>query len=369
MFLLLFTDAMAIVRKYGKPDLFITFTASADWPEIKESLRKEENSFNRPDVVSRVFEMKVHELIKDIEHGGVLGRLIAILVIKEWQKRGLPHVHILIILHPDDKPRSPQDIDKIVCAEFPDESVNPLLHKLVKDKMIHGPCDTPISPCKTKNKNQCDKNYPKFYHEETTTSETGITIYRRRHADDGGHTASKLVKGQIRTIGNTWVVPYNPYLLLKYKAHINVEVCTSVSSVKYLYKYVLKGADKISFQVSEGESSEKVKDEVNQYEQGRYYDSTQSADRIFEFEMCHRYPAVMKLQLHLENEQVVIFNEDDNAPEVLERFSKTQLTEYFQLNKTDPDARQILYPDIPGERSDLSIPILFLNSAVYIFFG
>ena len=71
--LLSFTDAMAIVRKYGKPDLFITMTASADWPEIRESLFPGENSFDRPDVVGRVFEMKAQELIKDIEHGGVLG--------------------------------------------------------------------------------------------------------------------------------------------------------------------------------------------------------------------------------------------------------------------------------------------------------
>ena len=42
---------------------------------------------------------------------------------------------------------------------------------------------------------------------------------------------------------NTWVVPYNPYLLLKYNAHINVELCSTVKSVKYLYKYIYKGYD------------------------------------------------------------------------------------------------------------------------------
>ena len=42
---------------------------------------------------------------------------------------------------------------------------------------------------------------------------------------------------------NTWVVPYNPYLLLKYNAHINVELCSTVKSVKYLNKYIFKGYD------------------------------------------------------------------------------------------------------------------------------
>ena len=29
-----YLDAMAIVRCYGKPDFFITFTASPTWPEV-----------------------------------------------------------------------------------------------------------------------------------------------------------------------------------------------------------------------------------------------------------------------------------------------------------------------------------------------
>ena len=34
----LYQDAMAIVRRYGKPDLFITFTCNPRWPEITNSL-------------------------------------------------------------------------------------------------------------------------------------------------------------------------------------------------------------------------------------------------------------------------------------------------------------------------------------------
>jgi hypothetical protein len=37
------------------------------------------------------------------------------------------------------------------------------------------------------------------------------------------------------------VVPYNPYLTRRYKAHINVEVCSSIKVIKYVYKYVYKG--------------------------------------------------------------------------------------------------------------------------------
>ena len=79
---------MAIVRKFGKPDLFVTFTASADWPEIKESLKPGESSHDRPDVVTRVFEMKSKELIDDIMEGNIFGKVVSILAVVEWQKRG-----------------------------------------------------------------------------------------------------------------------------------------------------------------------------------------------------------------------------------------------------------------------------------------
>ena len=56
--------------------------------EIKESLFPGENSHDRPDVVTRIFEQKVKELIKDLMKRGVLGKVVAIMLMTEWQKRG-----------------------------------------------------------------------------------------------------------------------------------------------------------------------------------------------------------------------------------------------------------------------------------------
>lgn len=39
------------------------------------------------------------------------------------------------------------------------------------------------------------------------------------------------------------MVPYNTFLLKKYGCHLNVEACTSVKPVGYLYKYIFKGSD------------------------------------------------------------------------------------------------------------------------------
>ena len=50
-------------------------------------------------------------------------------------------------------------------------------------------------------------------------------------------------------LNNRYIVPYNPYLSKKYNVHINVEICSTINSYKYLYKYVYKGPDMSSVQV------------------------------------------------------------------------------------------------------------------------
>lgn len=94
----------------------------------------------------------------------------------------------------------------------------------------------------------CSKNFPKPYCD--VSSETGgYPTYRRRSPADGGVTATVNVNtkdGVIQYIrNNSRVVPYNPYLLLLFNCHINVEVSTNITAVKYLFKYVYKGEDSV----------------------------------------------------------------------------------------------------------------------------
>ncbi|GBP60936.1 hypothetical protein EVAR_51499_1 [Eumeta japonica] len=49
----------------------------------------------------------------------------------EWQKRGLPHAHILIWLV--EKIR-PNEVDEVISAEIPNEQVDPGLHELPQSK-------------------------------------------------------------------------------------------------------------------------------------------------------------------------------------------------------------------------------------------
>lgn len=94
-----YQDAMALVRAFGKPDLFITMTCNPKWPEIKQALEPQQPENDRPDLVARVFNMKLQALLHDLtKPKGLLGRVVAHVHVVEFQKRGLPHAHILLIL-------------------------------------------------------------------------------------------------------------------------------------------------------------------------------------------------------------------------------------------------------------------------------
>lgn len=135
-----YQDGMAIVRKLGKADLFITFTCNPKWPEITEHLLPGQSAKDRPDIVARVFELRLKRLLKQLVKDNVLGEVLAHLVTIEWQKRGLPHAHILLILKALHRLRTVDDYDSVISAEIPDPVENPYLHSLVMKHMVHGPC-------------------------------------------------------------------------------------------------------------------------------------------------------------------------------------------------------------------------------------
>lgn len=116
----LYHDAIALVREYGYPSLFITMTANPAWPEIAACLMYGQVASDRPDIVRRVFKMKLDEMMKDLVDCGRLGRVVSYLMVVEFQKRGLPHAHILLILDEASQPKTSESIDNLVSATIPD---------------------------------------------------------------------------------------------------------------------------------------------------------------------------------------------------------------------------------------------------------
>ena len=198
-----YQNAMAIVRKFGKPSLFITFTCNPNWREITENLRPGDQPHHRTDLIARVFHLKLKAFLKDItdKNHGVFGKKVAHAMVVEFQKRGLPHAHILLILSDSDRPVTEEDYDSYVCAEIPDPITHPRLYAMVTRHMLPGPCgfSFPNQVCMDKETGFCTKNFPKDFSEHTQQEEGSFPSYRRRCR----HTFIK--KGFV--VNDTWVVP------------------------------------------------------------------------------------------------------------------------------------------------------------------
>ena len=80
---------------------------------------------DRPDLIVRVFKMKLKELLNDIGNKHVLGNPLAHVYTIEFQKRGLPHGQILVILCQNDRPRNHQTMTKLSVQRFPTHSIIP----------------------------------------------------------------------------------------------------------------------------------------------------------------------------------------------------------------------------------------------------
>lgn len=132
----------------------------------------------------------------------------------------------------------------------------------------------------------------------TTDGGDGYPLYRRR---DDGRT---YVKGEF-TFDNRWVVPYNPHLLLLAYAHTNVEICSTVTAYKYLYKYVYKGPDMAAVRLKkDGDKGERSINEIEHYRAGRYISTSEACWRFYGYSMHGESPHIKPLSVHLPNEQV-----------------------------------------------------------------
>ena len=330
-------DAFCYVRKYGRPDLFITFTTNPKWGEILQELFAGQASHDRHDIIARVFHLKLKLMVDLITKEKVFGPSLCYMYSVEWQKRGLPHAHILLWL--EEKLR-PDAIDTVISAEFPDKNEDPILFDIVKTHMIHGPCGTlnRNSPCMQDG--HCCKRFPRALSEQTISGENGYPLYRRKSPQQGGFTAKIRLHGQEIDVDNRWVVPYSPVLSRTFQAHINVEACNSVESIKYICKYVNKGSDQATVGFTNNDN-----DEVTRFQSGRYISSSEAVWRILSFSIHERYPPVIHLDVHLEGGQRIYFN-PDNVTERLENPRRTTLLAFFNLCEADPFAKSLLYNEV-----------------------
>jgi hypothetical protein len=211
-----FLHAMTLVQRFGMPDYFVTITCNPYWEEIGKELFLGQTLQDCPELVARVYRSKLHNLHDRLIKKKHFGEALEYAHVTEFQKCGLSHEHFLLVMANRDKLRSPDEFDKYIFAEIPDKDKYAVLHE----------------PCGVLN----DKSYP---------------VFRRRN--DGQVVEIKNAK-----LDNRWVIPFNPSLLMLYNCHINVEICSSIKAVKYLYKYIYKGPDGASYSVDKSDNGDKV---------------------------------------------------------------------------------------------------------------
>ncbi|CAH1418625.1 unnamed protein product [Lactuca virosa] len=260
---------------------------------------------------------KLDAFIKDLRENHIFGKVQAYVYTIEFQKRGLPHSHICLLMHSDNKLPTVEFIDPIISAEIPDRIEEPELYSLVNEFMIHGPSGAENISCPCMVDKKC--------------------------RNDGHYVEKSGVK-----LDNINVVPYNKYLLKRYQTHINVELCNQRSSIKYLFKYINKGPDRATIADvranNECENNDVV-DEIAEYYDCRYLSACEASWQIFKYDVHCRFPSVVRIPFHLTNQQHIVYGEDDDIDDVLDKPSvaASKFTFWMECNAIDSEAQELTY--------------------------
>ncbi|GKC05733.1 DNA helicase [Tanacetum coccineum] len=215
-------------------------------------------------------------------------------------------------------------IDEYISAELPDPVENPRGYKVVSQMMMHGPCGAANLGALCMQSGPCNKHFTNIVNNETFFDSIGHVQCRKRD------TKVHVIKHESK-LENCNVVPYNRALCLAFEAHINVEYCGWSMLIKYLFKYISKGPDRILTKISKpiGEASNSTGGNEIQIDEIQNY----------------------IMNVHLENKQRINFRERDRLEVIvnLPDRKKTTLTEWYVYNNENTDGQELTYLNFLSE--------------------
>ncbi|GKD23454.1 hypothetical protein Tco_1225157 [Tanacetum coccineum] len=243
----------------------------------------------------------------------------------EFKKQGLPHCHTLLWI--EDKILHAHEVDQYISAELPDPETDMEGYRVVSEMMVHGPCGPTHTDAICMKEANSSKKFPKKYNNETYFGKNGHVHYRRRESDI-------YVIRRGAELDNSNVVPYNRELYLTFHAHINVEYCGWSMLIKYLFKYISKGTDRIFAKVikptitppTEPEPGNVKVDEIQNFIDGRYICPHDACWRILKFDIHSRHHTVQILCVHLENMQPITFRDHESLDLIVNSEQKKKTT-------------------------------------------
>ncbi|GJS78703.1 DNA helicase PIF1, ATP-dependent [Tanacetum coccineum] len=134
---------------------------------------------------------------------------MGVVYVIEFQKRGLPHAHILLWLEEEWKCKTPSQVADIISAEIPSPTTDPEGYKVVTEFMLHGPYGKGVA-CTVEEK--CSKKIQNLFIQKPCWTKMGTSL------------STKGFKGS---------------------------VSKRSKAIKYLFKYLNKGPDRTTFVIQE----------------------------------------------------------------------------------------------------------------------
>eukprot|EP00112_Aurelia_sp_Birch-Aquarium-sp1_P026726 Seg968.10 transcript_id=Seg968.10/GoldUCD/mRNA.D3Y31 product="hypothetical protein" protein_id=Seg968.10/GoldUCD/D3Y31 len=248
-----FLDLIAMTKKFGQPDLFITLTQNDGWREIRNHAKHGPGHFEEPGDINGLFEydhiapdksfsietvvaynnrLKLFKEKVLFNKNGPLGEVLDFWDRKEFQSRGAIHNHMVVWCKPGTIP------EDVVCAEMPrSDTADPTvtaLRSYVKRLQVHkcrpARCNR---SSRGKKLNRCKYGFPfKIQMEDQLNHAGNRHLPKRRCQDDVN------------------IVPYNKEILFLWGAHMNIQRVTGSGWEMYLAKYVAKTEPSFQMQLS-----------------------------------------------------------------------------------------------------------------------
>ncbi|CAF1463104.1 unnamed protein product [Rotaria sordida] len=179
---LILSELFAMIRQLGVPTWFCSFSAAdARWIELLHHLadyhnipRKEKYTWNEtnfllnsnPVIVARMFDRRFRGFMKNIilSKCAALGEVTDYFYRVEFQKRGSPHIHMIVWIKNAPKYGENLDdevmkfIDKYITCKMPNERKDPFLHEIIMKVQTHSKSHS--KSCKRRDR-VCRFHFPK----------------------------------------------------------------------------------------------------------------------------------------------------------------------------------------------------------------
>ncbi|EAY08353.1 hypothetical protein TVAG_352750 [Trichomonas vaginalis G3] len=317
--------AFILASVYGPPTFFLTITCNPYWAEniawnsaTSQNQKQKKTLMDNSASISRIYHIKKKKLLSWLKETKLLGEISAYFGRDEYQQRGLPHTHFL--LWTDFDVTNIHKLNQIISASFPDNDV--VFSNIDKMSDLYAlTLKIQVHVC---NKNYClDSNgHCRFQFPYAPSNET---VFRNK----------KFY--WMRSPNSQWVVPHCPQILMRFRAHSEIEAIPSDQAIGYMVKYVAKNA----------ESHEISMQDYHKYKGNNYllnnklysYGANLTVPASFCFSYLAGYkqqiisPTVIILSIHLPDERWISTKPNTTEEEAAKKMEASLSTPQIYFNR------------------------------------